>query len=685
MEDVLKMLKEQLYCVICFDMYTNPKRLQCCGHVYCQQCLVPMVDRDQKGRLGIACPSCRQVTPVPDRGTAGLQTAFQTNKILEIYDKVKARCVPSFQLCVEHRDEEVRYYCDSCAELVCFKCSKEKHRNHDCKEFSDAFDGYKKEIGQLTDSVEKRVTKMEKALAELNARCEEISGCQATTKDNIHGIFRELQASLVAREAALISQLDDMARWKLEGIAAQKGSIASTLDELNSTLDFVKEGQASLPASMGELLMIKRYTVGLMTMLTPPIQPEQLKPNAEADMQFLASSRMTSLCRNHGSLFSPGLPDPSKCRASGKGVDVAVVEERCEAVLQTINFHGKPGREPVPSLECEAVSEITGARMSCSVVRGEQQGQYKISYQPTIKGRHQLHIKVSGQHIQGSPFAVAVKLPVEKLGVPIHTIDGVEGPWGVAITQKGEVVLSEPGKDCISVFSASGEKLRSFVSQDQDQTPLHRPRGVAVDGDGNILVADSWNHCIKKFTTNGQLLATVGAKGTKSSLFSTPTAIALNASNGNICVVDKENNRIKILRPDLTFFKTFGKKGNGEGQFQQPLGVTCDSTGKIYVADSGNHRIQVFTDEGKFLRIFGQSRGDLDKPVSVAVDTSDLVYVSDSGNNRITLYTSEGQLVTSFGKRGVGPGAFKCPHGIAVDQSGVLYVCDNENNRLQIF
>ena len=60
-----------------------------------------------------------------------------------------------------------------------------------------------------------------------------------------------------------------------------------------------------------------------------------------------------------------------------------------------------------------------------------------------MKGQHQFHMKVEGQHIRGSPFSVAVKLPVEKLGHPILTIDRVKGPYGVAVNQRGEVVVTE--------------------------------------------------------------------------------------------------------------------------------------------------------------------------------------------------------------------------------------------------
>ena len=134
---------------------------------------------------------------------------------------------------------------------------------------------------------------------------------------------------------------------------------------------------------------------------------------------------------------------------------------------------------------------------------------------------------------------------------------------------------------------------------------------------------------------------------------------------------------------------TFGHKGSDKGQFVWPWDVACDRYGNVYVADSGNHRIQVFTAEGKFLRMFGgrgRGRGELCDPRGVTVDTNDLVYVSNEGTDHCVLvFTSEGQFVTSFGKKGAGKGEFFCPTGVAVDIKGVVYVCDSENNRVQLF
>ncbi|CAI7992656.1 E3 ubiquitin-protein ligase TRIM71, partial [Geodia barretti] len=125
---------------------------------------------------------------------------------------------------------------------------------------------------------------------------------------------------------------------------------------------------------------------------------------------------------------------------------------------------------------------------------------------------------------------------------------------------------------------------------------------------------------------------------------------------------------------------TFGSSGSGNGQFDKPFGVSCDA-GNVYIADTLNHRVQVFTADGEYIRQF-EKRGSGKN--GIAMDSSNIVYVSDSANN-ISVFTKEGHFLTSFGTQGNGPGQFNRPTGITISRNGVVYVCDCNNGRIQLF
>ena len=702
-EKVLQKVEEELNCSICLDTYTDPKLLQC-YHVYCQKCLVKLVVRDQQGQLTLTCPICRHDTPVPANGVAGLQPAFQINHLLEIMEKhKKAAADPSASAnverdstsltphdkikvcCPEHGGKELELYCETCEEPICLRCviKGSKHHSHDFEELDKAFERYKAEITASLEPMEKQLTTISKALAQLDTRSGEISDQQAAIEADIHNTFRKIHSILDARKTELIGRLHQITQRKLKDLAVQRDQLETTLARISSCLGFMRD---SLHSNQAEMLMMKTNTSKQVKELTTTFPSDMLKPNREADTIFSALGDISAACQRYGKVSATRSPDPSQCYTTGKDLEVAAVGDMSTVVLQVINLAGLPHEEQVMPSEIELVSELTGTRTRGSIERTGQ-SQYKISYQPTIKGRHQLHFKVEGQHIRGSPFTVTAKSPVKNLGTPILTFEGVTKPCGVAINQRGEVVITEHGSHCVSVFSPSGKKLRSFGMRGSGKGQFESPGGVAVDGDGNIIVVDSGNHRIQNFSTQGQFLKTVGTKGSGQLQFFKPDAIAFNIITNKVYVTD-ENCRIQVLNSDLTYSGTFGKLGSGKGQFKCTSGIACNSIGNVYVGDFREHCVQVFTAEGKFLRMFGkhgEGTGELNGPTGIAVDADNMVYVCESENDRISVFTSKGGFVASFGSYGKQPGQFNWPRDIALNNSGVVYVCDLRNKRVQLF
>jgi M6 family metalloprotease-like protein len=239
------------------------------------------------------------------------------------------------------------------------------------------------------------------------------------------------------------------------------------------------------------------------------------------------------------------------------------------------------------------------------------------------------------------------------------------------------------------------------------------PQGVAVDTSGNIYVADSFNHRIQKFDSSGNFLLKFGTVGNSSGQFKFPSGVAVDTS-GNIYVADNNNHRIQKFDPNGVFLLKFGKNGgsgaNGtaEGEFYLPFGIAVNGTGYIHVADTGNHRIQIFDSSGNFIKMFGWGvdtgannfetcvascqigianggNGQFAGPRGVGLDTQGNIFVADTGVSRIQKFNSAGIFQLKFGSSGSGNGFFSQPRGVAVNGTGYIYVADTGNNRIQIF
>ena len=106
----------------------------------------------------------------------------------------------------------------------------------------------------------------------------------------------------------------------------------------------------------------------------------------------------------------------------------------------------------------------------------------------TIKVKHQLHSNAGTERIRGSP---------------VQTLRGVKGPSGVVVNKRGELVVVEETGHCVSVFSPSGEKLRSFRMDGSDNELFRWPYGITLDGEGNILVGVSKSYILKFHSSSG--------------------------------------------------------------------------------------------------------------------------------------------------------------------------------------
>jgi DNA-binding beta-propeller fold protein YncE len=179
--------------------------------------------------------------------------------------------------------------------------------------------------------------------------------------------------------------------------------------------------------------------------------------------------------------------------------------------------------------------------------------------------------------------------------------------------------------------------------------------GVAVDRAGHVYTTDTLLHRVQKFTSDGQFLAKWGTEGSEPGQFDGPHGIAVDRE-GQVYVADTYNYRIQKFSAAGEFLAQWGTRGTARGQLSGPAGLALDAAGNLYVTD-GNaldfiegetdtllSRVVKFTGAGAFVAQWsqqGEDPGDLNLPTGIAVDAAGRVYVADTNNHRLVVFAPD--------------------------------------------
>ena len=234
------------------------------------------------------------------------------------------------------------------------------------------------------------------------------------------------------------------------------------------------------------------------------------------------------------------------------------------------------------------------------------------------------------------------------------------------------------------------------------------PHGLHVDREGNVWVTDSRGnsaetkgHVVIKFSPQGEVLltlGTVGKAGSPPDRLTEPCDV-ITAPNGDIFVSEGHGGqnpdapadtvaRISKFSKDGKFIKSWGKFGSGPGEFRTPHALAFDSRGRLFVADRGNHRIQIFNQDGNYLDSFVQ----FSRVSGLFITADDMLYAIDSESNPerhpdwktgVRIGSVNEDRVTAFippHHSSAGPhGA--AGEGVAVDPEGNVYAAEGPTSR----
>jgi DNA-binding beta-propeller fold protein YncE len=235
---------------------------------------------------------------------------------------------------------------------------------------------------------------------------------------------------------------------------------------------------------------------------------------------------------------------------------------------------------------------------------------------------------------------------------------------GIAIAPDNTFYVADTAQHSIWRISSEGELLGTWGEYGVTPGQFNEPWDVAVDQSGNVYVADTWNHRIQKFTAEGEFVLSWGQLGqvqaydpAGNGLFYGPRGIAVGP-DGNVYVADTGNHRVQVFNAYGVFLREFGGAGSLPSQLNEPVGIAVNDIGEVFVADTWNRRVQVFSSVGLYLREWS-------------------VPVWGSNPGRVLAFDSTGNLLWSLRD----PENLFFPGGIAVFEDS-LYVVDGNTGEL---
>jgi sugar lactone lactonase YvrE len=241
--------------------------------------------------------------------------------------------------------------------------------------------------------------------------------------------------------------------------------------------------------------------------------------------------------------------------------------------------------------------------------------------------------------------------------------------WDIALDSAGNIyichtALREDGSgaayDEVKVFTPAGRLARELNRQDyqyDDGVPRNTPYDVTIDRQDRIYIANFGSTTLHVFNAHGEALGQFfGDYGSEDGQFQGLMAVAIDDQRDLIYITDQVNSRIQQFRRSVTVagkltltpVLTFGEYGREPGQLAYPQYLAIDeSSGRVYVSDMANQRIQVFTDQGEYVTQFSPLSSSAVKTwqvMGLALGQDGAVYAVDAFNNVIWIFEPDGRL-----------------------------------------
>ncbi|XP_064387737.1 E3 ubiquitin-protein ligase TRIM71-like [Halichondria panicea] len=670
-------------CGICSELYQDPRMLNCL-HSFCKKCLEKRLD-EGPSKSSLACPTCNESSSLSSRGIESLSKDHRKTyeaEVAEFEGLIKGDKSVSCDHCVKG---QAAFFCCSCCEFLCEKCadhhrSWRKTQNHEL--VSCTKKGGKENIFKsvahkpLTCSVHSK-----ESLDYYCNTCNDLLCIRCVVGKHKEHAYEEMDSVREKEKSELISYLGktEAAKDKLknsisrvekvmQGVQANHKEVDQKINEIFNHL------QRKLKARK-DALLAKSADVALGKETALTLQSEELKRMENALSEIC--SKLESVTEKYTAVEMLSAKQLITIRAQ----QLLNKFDKCSLDPCKLDIM------PVSLSSTQLENEINAFGAVCS---GCIAGQSTIDLvKPTAAVGKERKLLLTAKDVNGKPFfhggeSVKVSLALmgsNEAGISGVVVDKKDGTYGISFTPNtaGEHKLSitiSNEQIVESPFALHVRQPRNYASMSASSRTFSVSSSsgdVAVDDDNNVYIAVYGYHCISVFDQNGsniRTIGTAGSTGSADSQFNTLLGIALK---GDIMyVADSGNHRIQKLSLDGKFISKFGSSGSGNGQLSNPRGIAIGKNGRVFVSEYSNQRVSVFQSDGEFSHHIQGNAADnstLANPWGLAFDNEGNLHVADCTSQLIKVFTPEGKFVSQYGS-----GIIQSPVGIAIDDEGFTFI-----------
>ena len=684
-------LREEVSCSVCSGIFTDPKHLSCL-HSFCLKCLQQWYETCGGGEA-IKCPKCQTFSRVPASGDLkDLPTSFYLNGLIDVLaikeckttqvkcancDKKRSEVSYCFQCCI--------FYCDQCVAAHNILRRNREHRVLAIKDFQDK---------DFEDVLNRPVfcSRQDHQEEELKYYCKE---CETTLCQTCFALDHGGHALKLITEEAETQKLEiksviEMQRKHLEAKMKEGTQLDETYAQMIQQNEIVKREAQRFADSL-----IKTIQAKLQVIINT------VENQTKKSLESLTAKR--NEIQRQINVTESSLEEADKLLKRSTKAEIVHLKKSLQTIFQKVDQTEAIVHDP--SSHHQAVVFVENQKM-LGVVNSEEIGFLEEPYRTkaseslvegeglkegTVGSKAQFNlITRNAERKQGydkcDRVTVVIKDEQEREGVTQVRIDDnkngmyniayyprVQGTLGLLVKVNGKHICGSPFNVTIKEFH--GKPVSCFGRQGSGNGMFQYPRGVAVTDNDEIVVAD--NAGVQVFDSNGTFLKSFALRS-----YSYLFGVAITKEK-TIFLAEYGNHRVHLFSWEGRHLSSFGSKGNFDSKLMNPRGLSLDSNGNVIVADAGNKQIKIFTPDGRFLMKIG-GQGSLSDPVH-CVQCGEYFIVSDCDEHCIKVFNREGHFQYKFGKKGAGDGEFDGPKFLSLTQSKHLLVCDRNNDRIQVF